>query len=158
MLRRLQRVPIHQKLMLIALLTTGGALLLAGAAIIYFNVVRFKQEMKRDLASFADVFAGSSTAALTFGDPKTATEILRSVSPRTSIVAIALYDDKGHLFAHWERAASVKYPPAPEPDGSHFDESALVAFRPVMLQGQRLGTIYLRSDLRSCATVSGRRR
>src|SRR6476661_3622878 len=148
MLRRLQRVPIHQKLMLIALLTTGGALLLAGSAIIYFNVVRFKEEMKRDLASFADVFAGSSTAALTFQDQKTATEILRSVSPRTSIVAIALYDDKGHLFAHWERDPRVRFPPAPEPDGSHFVDSALVAFRPVMLQEERLGTIYLRSNLK----------
>ena len=49
MLRRLQRAPIRQKLMLIAMLTTGGTLLLAGTAIIYFNVVRFKEEMKRDL-------------------------------------------------------------------------------------------------------------
>ncbi len=148
MLRRLQRVPIHRKLMLIALLTTGGALLLAGTAIIYFNVVRFKEEMKRDLASFADVFAGSSTAVLTFQDPQTATEILRSVSPRTSIVAIALYDRNRHLFAHWGRDASVMFPPAPEPDGSRFTGSALVAFRPVMLQGDRLGTIYLRSNLK----------
>ena len=148
MLRRLQRVPIHQKLMLIALLTTGGALLLAGSAIIYFNVVRFKEEMKRDLASFADVFAGSSTAALTFQDPKTATEILRSVSPRTSIVAIALYDNRGHLFAHWGRDAGVTFPPAPGPDDSRFTQSALVAFRPVMLQEERHGTIYLRSNLK----------
>jgi signal transduction histidine kinase len=148
MLLRFQRAPIHQKLMLIALLTTGGALLLAGTAVIYFNVVRFKEEMKRDLASFADVFAGSSTAALTFGDPKTATEILRSVSPRTSIVAIALYDDKGNLFAQWGRDPSVRFPPAPETDGSHFADGALVAFRPVMLQKERLGTIYLRSNLK----------
>ncbi len=148
MLRRLQRIPIHQKLMLIALLTTGGALLLAGTAVIYFNVVRFKEEMKRDLASFADVFAGSSTAALTFGDPKTANEILRSVSPRTSIVAIALYDAKGHLFAQWRRNPGTRFPPAPEPDGSHFDDNALVAFRPVLLDGDRLGTVYLRSNLK----------
>ena len=66
MLRRLQRVPIHQKLMLIALLTTGGALLLAGTALIYFNVVRFKDEMKRDLISLADIVAQNSTAALSF--------------------------------------------------------------------------------------------
>ena len=36
MLRRLQRAPIRQKLMLIAMLTTGGALLLAGLAIVYY--------------------------------------------------------------------------------------------------------------------------
>jgi signal transduction histidine kinase len=147
MLRRLQRAPIRQKLMLIAILTTGGALLLAGSAIIYFNTVRFREEMARDLASFADVFAGSSTAALTFGDPKTATEILGSVSPRTSIVAIALYDAKGKLFAQWRRNERAEVPPAPGRDGSRFGRNALVAFRPVMLQKDRIGTIYLRSSL-----------
>ena len=41
----LQNLPIRQKLMLIALLTTGGALVLAGAALIYFDVTRFRAEM-----------------------------------------------------------------------------------------------------------------
>jgi signal transduction histidine kinase len=147
MLQRFQRAPIHRKLMLIAILTTGGALLLAGAAVIYFNYVRFQDEMKRDLASFADVFAGSSTAALTFGDSKTAREILHSVSPRSSIVAAALYDRDGELFAEWGRDAKVRFPGAPKRDGSYFGDGALVAFRPVMFQGERIGTIYLRSDL-----------
>jgi signal transduction histidine kinase len=147
MLQRLQRAPIRQKLMLIAMLTTGGALLLAGAAIIFSNGVRFRAEMARDLESFADVFAGSSTAALTFGDPKTATEILRNVGPRTSIVAIALYDRQGRLFAHWEREGTVRLPPVPGADGSHFVPGSLIVFRPVRLDGERLGTLYLRSNL-----------
>src|SRR4029077_2324441 len=147
MLQRLQRAPIPQKLMLIAMLTTGGALLLAGAAIIFSNGVRFRAEMARDLESFADVFAGSSTAALTFGDPKTATEILRNVGPRTSIVAIALYDRQGHLFAHWEREGTARLPAAPGGDGSHFVPGSLIVFRPVRLDGERLGTLYLRSNL-----------
>jgi signal transduction histidine kinase len=152
MLRRLQRAPIRQKLMLIAMLTTGGALLLAGAAIIYFNVSRFREEMRRDLTSFADVFAGSSTAALTFGDQKTAREILQNVSPRPSITAIALYDPKGHLFAQWTREGSAGPPASPGRDESRFVggffRGSLVAVRPVKLNGDRIGTLYLRSNLR----------
>ncbi len=151
MLQRLQRAPIRQKLMLIAMLTTGGALLLAGAAIVYFNVSRFREEMKRDLTSLAEVFAGSSTAALTFGDPKTATEILQNVSPRPSIVAVALYDPHGHLFAQWRRDGTVTLPRAPGRDGTAFAgglfRGTLTAFQPVRLKGERIGTLYLRSNL-----------
>jgi signal transduction histidine kinase len=151
MLQRLQRAPIRQKLMLIAMLTTGGALLLAGAVIVYLNVSRFREEMRRDLTSFADVFAGSSTAALTFGDQKTAREILQNVSPRPSITAIALYDPKGHLFAQWTRKGSVRLPASPGRDESRFVggffSGSLVAVRPVKLNGDRIGTLYLRSNL-----------
>jgi signal transduction histidine kinase len=148
MLQRLQRAPIRQKLMLIAILTTGGTLLLAGAAIIYFNVVRFKAEMTRDLETFADVVGQTSNAALTFGDPKTATEILAGVNPRPSIVAAALYDRQGQLFAQWTRDRVVQFPPAPpRRDHSQFGNDFLVTFRPVALQKERIGTVYLRRNL-----------
>ena len=81
MLQRFQRIPIHQKLVLIALLTTGGALLLAGAALIYFNVARFKEEMKRDLETLAQIVGQHSTAALTFGDKDRQPSTCRRSSP-----------------------------------------------------------------------------
>ncbi len=148
MLRRLQRAPIRQKLMLIAMLTTGGALLLAGLAIIYFNLSRFRGEMERDLSTLADVFGQTSNAALTFNDPKTAGEILSGLNLRPSITAAALYDGKGNLFARWVREGSdTALPPRPEEDGSHWGDGKLVAFRPVTLKGERIGTVYLRSNL-----------
>ena len=147
MLQRLQRAPIRQKLMLIALLTAGGSLLLAGAGLIVFDTSRFKDEMQRDLKTLADVIAQNSTAALTFSDPKAATENLRALTPRISIIAAALYDQKGDRFARWSRGGEADLPLHPQPDGSRFGDDGLVVFRGVMLQGERIGTIYLRSDL-----------
>ncbi len=148
MLRIFQRAHIHQKLMLIAMLTTGGALLLAGAALILFNVLRFKDEMRHDLATLAEIVAQNSTAALSFQDQTAAIETLRALGARPSIVAAALYDKKGGLFAHWSPpGATTAFPPRPGQDASRFEDGALVAFSKVDLKGERIGTVYLRSSL-----------
>jgi signal transduction histidine kinase len=146
MLRLFQRAPIHQKLMLIAMLTTGGALLLAGAALIIFNVLRFKDEMRHDLATLAEIVAQNSTAALSFQDQTAAVDTLRALGARPSIVAAALYDKKGGLFAHWPGTPAA-FPPHPGPDDSRFEGDALIAFSKVDLKGERIGTVYLRSSL-----------
>jgi signal transduction histidine kinase len=148
MLRVFQRAPIHQKLMLIAMLTTGGALLLAGAALIIFNVLRFKDEMRHDLATLAEVVAQNSTAPLTFQDQTAAVETLRALGARPSVVAAALYDKEGRLFAHWSPlGTAAAFPSHPGPDDSRFENGALIAFSKVDLKGERIGTVYLRSSL-----------
>jgi hypothetical protein len=114
---RLRNVPIRRKLMLTALLTTGGALLLAGAALILFNIVRFRKEMVVDLTSLADVVARNSTAVLSFSDPAAGAETLRSLSARKPIVAAALYDGDGKLFAHYQPGPELAFPVRPGPDG-----------------------------------------
>jgi signal transduction histidine kinase len=143
----LRNVPIRRKLVLIALLTIGSALLLAGSALILFNVVRFRKEMVIDLASLADVVARNSTAVLSFSDASAGAETLRSLSARKPIVAAALYDKDGALFARYQQEPGVEFPARPGPDAAAFIEGGLVVFHPVVLKGERLGTVYLRSDL-----------
>jgi signal transduction histidine kinase len=146
-LNLLRDLPIRQKLMLIALVTTGGALLLAGAALIYFDRVRFESEMRGDLETLADIVAGNSTAALSFQRPDDATDVLRALQPQESIVAAAIYDTEGGLFARYDPRSSGSIPLRPAPDGSYFRAGALEVFRKVELQGERIGTVYLRSNL-----------
>jgi signal transduction histidine kinase len=148
----LRNVPIRRKLMLIALLTTGGTLLIAGSALILFNVVRFRNEMVADLTSLADVMARNSTAALSFLDPGAGADTLRSLSARKPIVAAALYDNQGKLFARYPQGPDVGFPARPGPDTAHFVDGGLVVFHPVTLKGERIGTVYLRSDLSELIT------
>jgi len=144
----LRNVPIRRKLMLIALLTTAGTLLIAGSTLILFNVLRFRREMVADLSSLADVMARSSTAALSFLDPGAGADTLRSLSARKPIVAAALYDRQGKLFAHYQQSPEVRFPDQPGPaDRPVFIAGGLVVFHPVLLKGERIGTVYLRSDL-----------
>jgi signal transduction histidine kinase len=143
----LRNVPIRQKLMLIALLTTGGTLLLAGLALIVFNVKRFKEEMRDDLTTLAQIVAQNSTAAIAFKDKTVATDTLNALSARKPIVAAAFYDEGGKLLAQYQRNPGVRFPSRPQSDGSNFVAGGLDVFRHVELDHQRIGTFYLRSDL-----------
>ncbi|HSN86484.1 MAG TPA: CHASE sensor domain-containing protein, partial [Thermoanaerobaculia bacterium] len=92
--RLLQNVPIRQKLILLIMLATGLALLLAGVVLIVFEYVRSREEMKEDLASLAEVIAQNSTAVLSFDDPDAARDTLKTLEARESIVAGAIYDQE----------------------------------------------------------------
>ena len=142
----LRNVPIRQKLMLIALVTTAGTLLLAGVALIVFNMERFRKEMNVDLAALAQIMAQNSTAALAFGDKGAGDDMLSSLSARKSIVAAALYDKRGKLLSRYPPGQQVALPDRPLPDGVQSVDDGLVAFRHVELKGERVGTVYLKSD------------
>lgn len=142
----LQRLPIRQKLVLIAMVTAGGALLLAGGVLILFDAFRFKEEMAQDLLVLAEIVAENSPAALTFEDLTAANETLRALSVRKSLVAAALYDQRGRLFAHYH-VGTARLPAAPEEDGYEFRDGGLVVFRHVELEGETIGAVYLRSNL-----------
>jgi signal transduction histidine kinase len=148
-LRTFERASIQQKLRWIAVLTIGGSLLLAGIALIAFNVSRFESEMEEDLKTLAAITAQNSSAPLMFSDTAAALDTLRSLGARPSILAAALYRQDGTLFVRWSRPkAVVKFPPhPPKRGGSHSETGAIVAFSPVFQKGEWLGTLYLRSSL-----------
>ncbi|HKV07749.1 MAG TPA: ATP-binding protein, partial [Thermoanaerobaculia bacterium] len=146
--RLLQNVPIRQKLILIIMLATGLALLLAGVVLILFDFLRTRREMQEDLTSLADVIAQNSTAVLQFDDPETAKETLKTLEASDPIVAGAIYDEDGKIFARYVRAGETPvFPERLEPDGSQFEGGSLVAFKSVLLENALIGTVYLQSDL-----------
>ncbi len=149
MLKAFERASIQQKLRWIAMLTIGGSLLLAGIALIVFNVSRFKTEMEHDVETLAGIAAQNTSAPLAFSDQSAALDTLRSLGVRPSITAAALYRKDGTLFVRWSAPkAVVKFPPhPPKRDGSRSEPGAIVAFSPVLQKGERLGTLYLRSSL-----------
>ncbi|MDP1901000.1 MAG: response regulator [Rubrivivax sp.] len=59
----------------------------------------------------ARVLAENATAALAFGDPKTAGELLQSLRNSPDILVAALYDKDSRLFAHYRREGEAP-PPA----------------------------------------------
>jgi signal transduction histidine kinase len=147
--RRLQNVPIRQKLILIIMLATGLALLLAGIVLIAFEYVRSRQDMANDLTSLAEVIAQNSTAALSFNDPDAARETLSSLKAQKGIVAGAIYDGEERLFAQYTRPGERPvFPEHPGPDVPEFQGlESLVVFKPIIFNEALIGTVYLRSDL-----------
>ncbi len=143
-------IPIQRKLMAIILATSGVVLVLTCATFLAYEFSTFRQTAVRQLSTLGEIIATNSTAALAFDNQTDAGEILRALKAEHHIVAAALYDQRGALFARYPVDAPERFFPArPGADGYRFADGHLSGFAPVVqVKGsQRLGTIYLESDM-----------
>ncbi len=97
------------------------------------------------------IIAANTTASLAFANVADARELLSALRVDPHIVAAVLYDKGGHEFAAYPaNVAADAVPTVPGPDGYRFERGLLIGFQPVVQAGsQRLGTLYLASDLKA---------
>jgi two-component system, sensor histidine kinase and response regulator len=140
---------IRQRLTRIVLITCAVAVSMACAIFAIYDVASFRRDMATDLGMVSEITASNCTAALTFSDAKSAGEILGSLTAETHIVKACIYARDGSVFAKYSRPSSNRNfaPPKPLPDLTSFESGHLVLFRPIHLDGEVIGTIYLESDL-----------
>ncbi len=145
----LRKQSIRRKLTWIVLLTTGVALLLACAAFLIYDLYTFKQSRLRDLETVADILGANSTAALAFNDPKAAADVLSALAAKKHVVAACVYRADGQVLATYTRGDAAKNFVSPRvgPDGSRFSFDEIVLFHKIALDGERVGTIFLKAEL-----------
>ena len=144
----LRDLPIRRKLVVILMIATGGALLLAGAGLLTLDYFRFRREMVTDLETLAEIVAQNSTAPLSFHFSEAAEETLAALQAKPSVLGASVYDEEGTLFAKWAReGANPDFPVRPGPEGHEFRRDFLTLFEPVVLDGRTIGTVYLESSL-----------
>ncbi len=140
--------PIRRKLMTIILLTSGAVLLLTGASFFAYEFLTFRQASLRQLSTQGEIIAANSTAALAFQNVEDAREILTACKAEPHIVEASLYDSEGKLFSRYPaNLPPDAFPATPEKDGYRLEHSYLTGFQPVVQAGNRLGTLYLKSDM-----------
>ena len=144
---RLRDISIRHKLLLIIMLTSGISLLLACVAFITYDWISTKESLAQRLETMAEIVGANSTAALTFDNVGDAEETLRLLRAESHVVAGAVYGGGGSPFATYHRDAVDFAPPEPEPAGYRFEADHLVVFRPILLDDDRIGTVFLQSDL-----------
>ena len=145
----LRDTPIKRKLTLLILLTTSFALIFMGSALITYEVVTFRRTLAANMSVLAQIVGSNTTAALAFEDPKNAKEILGALSAEHQIIAAAIYDQDGRIFAKFpDNSKDTAIPIAPNRDGYVFHPTSLDMFQSISQpEGGRLGTIFLRADL-----------
>src|SRR5690606_29111251 len=92
---------IQKKLMAILLLVSSIVLLITCAAFFACEAFTFRQNTLRQLSILGKIIATNSTAALAFNSEEEAHEILSALRAEQHIVAAALYDAEGNLFAKY---------------------------------------------------------
>jgi len=143
-----RQASIKKRVRAVILLACVIVLFVTAAAFIVYEALSFRAQLVRNLSTLAAVIADNSAAPLAFDNETIAEEILDALKAQPDIVAAALYDVKGDVFA--------KYPPALQSDllpirlnnaGHQFRDGTLIFFQPVIQEHKQLGTLYLQSSL-----------
>ncbi len=146
----LRDMSIGRKLTAIILSITAVTLLLACGVMISYDVITTRRAMVRDASTLADMVADNSTAALTFHDAQAAQDVLKSLRTQPHVTAAGLFTEDGRLFAQYVRDRQELDLPSPPPalrkNDTFFDAGHLLVFRPVRLEADSIGTVYLESD------------
>ena len=145
----LRNFSLRGKLTAIIIITSSVAVLVACTVFALYDVTTFWRSLESELGTVAEITGSNMTAALTFGDAKAANEILSSLRIQTHIVEACVYRADGTVLAEFRRGGSKESftPPAPLPDQTLFVSDYMLVFRQVRLDGEVIGSIYLKSDL-----------
>ena len=144
--------PIRRQLIRMVLLTTGAVVLLTTAALFAYDFVTFRQSSRQQLDTLGRAIAANATAALAFDNTDDAEAVLAAFEADRHIAAAALYDMSGSLFAVYPKGNPASgFPVHPQDRNAayRFEGSYLVGFLPVTEGGRRLGTLFVRSDVRA---------
>lgn len=134
--------------MLVIMLTSTAALLLACGAFLAYDVFSFKREVTAKVSLLAQVVGKNCAAAIDFNDRKNAEDTLSALRAEPGIVSACVYDRMGKVFAVYKRDKDSDFvaPPA-EAMGQYFTGNQLLLFRPISFRGVRVGSVCLSSDL-----------
>lgn len=143
---RLEDAPsIRQKLRLVLLRGSLVSLLLAGFGLMALDLVRHARSTQHDLETQADVLALTSQAALSFQDPRAATEDLSSLRAKPTVAAAAIYDARGQVFASYASETTEIAARVPQ-RGSRVDWRFVEVVRPIVAGHEPVGSIYIRGE------------
>ncbi len=143
----LRDLSIRHKLIVITMVTSSAALLLACASFAIYEFATYRAKFTRELTTIAQMVSASNAAALTFGDRRAAQETLSVLKGEPDIALACLYDPAGSLFAEYPPAAN-RCAPKPQTPGARFGSSYLDLSQPIVIDGEALGSFFIRSDLR----------
>ena len=140
---------IKRKLTLIIMLTCSVALILACAAILFFEIAGTKQILKHNTQVMAEVIGANSSAALSFKDKSAAKETLAALRAEPYVISACLYRQDGEVFATYYREGTKQVPPPTvRPESLNFEDATLNLFHKIILDGEVIGTVLIQSDLR----------
>jgi signal transduction histidine kinase/DNA-binding response OmpR family regulator len=155
---RFASASIRSKLTAALMLASVSVLVLAMLAVFANEIVSARRQKLNELRTLATLLAASCKGPLASSDARNATDTLSALGAQPTVVFASVYSRTGEAFARYERqpASSPGAVPetegqdrAPHPpeDGFAFHEGHLDLFAPIVLDGNAIGLVYLRSDL-----------
>src|SRR5437660_946580 len=147
----LLNLSIKRKLILMTMLTSSIALLLSWASFLIYDLISSRSLLTQDLATQAEIIGYNSAAAMAFRDQTAATATLSALTAKADIVGAVLYSPNGKMFARYFRREEILpdvQPTCSQKKSYRFEGQYLEVCHEVTLNGDRVGTLFLMSDMR----------
>jgi PAS domain S-box-containing protein len=139
-------LPVQRKLRFAMLLTSSVALVVACAIFLTVQYVSSRRQLVQTVATIARITAENSTAAVAFADAAAARQTLEALRSEQQVVSAILYDRDNRLVAAYDAVSGTPVPAAlPAWTGVRFEGGVVIAVQPLVEDGRRLGTLYLRA-------------
>jgi diguanylate cyclase (GGDEF)-like protein len=150
-MRMFRNLSVRRKITLIIMIIVTVTLLVSSVAFITSDRLYTQKNVGNSLSIMADMIAANSTAAILFGDSAAAAETLGFLGSQENIEAGVIYDAEHEVFARYNRNGIDGQQPAPPDtdDNMLYWSDHIDLFRTITYQGEKIGSIYLRSDLRA---------
>ena len=143
----LRRLPIRAKLVAMIMITSATVLAIASAGSMAWDYYQLRSDLATELGAQANLVLQNSSAALSFDDPRTAADTLKTLATVPRLYVACLYDEHGRLFASWLRPASRAGCAAESRgDQTTFRAGTLSYETSGLLDGRKFGSVYLESD------------
>ena len=161
----LGNISLKKKITVLILATSCIVLFLSSSIFVGSQVLTYKRQTVGELSAVAEIIASNVTAAVVFDDSASAEETLSALRARPAIAAARIYTNDGTLFAEYRASRTQEEPgetnepslaAAGQPEGGfkpaenyrlEFLEGYVDLHAPIRLDGDLVGTLFLRSDL-----------
>ncbi len=131
---------------------TVAILIAAAIGVAVMSERAYTEQKTREVTVSAGILASTVTAALVFDDAKAAQEYVSSLSANPEILAAAIYEDTGALFASYLLPGELPVPARPLAIGPRLDGDRLSVFVPVRHENRQIGTVFLRATVEPLAS------
>jgi len=161
-MRSFRDISIRRKLIAMMMLTSLIVLLLAVVSFGTNDLVTFRRAMIKNLSMLAEVIGSNSIGALSFNDREFAENVLAALDANPNVVFACIHNKKGELFAKYFNGKVNGDLSSPQFEGYHevepakvtgpghyFRKDYLEVFNRIVLEGETIGTIFIRSDLQA---------
>lgn len=144
-----QNTSVRNKLVMLMMLTAFSGLLFATPAWIIFTWQSTRATALRDLETTSRVIAQNTTAALSFSDVTSATEVLSAMQEKPEVIGACLYQLEAGAFRLFARysGTSVLCPQEHGANSTTTSSDTLLVVVPVMLSGERIGVLRVTQNL-----------
>lgn len=138
----------RSKLLTVSLSVTILAIAVASIVVILMGWKNSRSRLGAQVDSLATMLAENSAAALAFSDKDDASKLLSSLRAVSNVEAAAIYTQKGERLAGFSKNHQHAPVQQQQFDNQHyFVNDALVVQKSVMLEGERIGSVYINSNL-----------